>query len=142
MGGSKILGLSWLKERVLTKMQGWKGSILNQAGKEILIKVVVQAIPSYVMYILYLPKTLCSSLTASVAKFWWASSGKDRGIHWKNIKILCSPKHMGGLGFKDFNSMNSALLSKQAWCILQDPNSYWPLLPQRYLLPKSRFLAC
>lgn len=50
--------LSWIKERVLAKLEGWKGNLHNQVGKEVLIKVVVQTIPSYVMYIVRLPKTL------------------------------------------------------------------------------------
>lgn len=51
-GGSKIQGLSWLKEKVINRLEGWKGKILNAAGKEVLIKAVIQAIPSYIMAIL------------------------------------------------------------------------------------------
>lgn len=101
-GGSKIQGLKWLKEKVLAKLEGWKGKLLNQAGKEVLIKFVIQAIPNYIMAILTLPKTFCNSLTSAVAKFWWRSSGKSSGIHWKKFEALCSPKSQGGLGFKEF----------------------------------------
>lgn len=37
-GDSKIQELNWLKEKVLAKLEGWKGNLLNQAGKEVLIK--------------------------------------------------------------------------------------------------------
>lgn len=40
-GGSKVQDLTWIKERVLAKMEGWKGSILSQVGKEVLIKAIV-----------------------------------------------------------------------------------------------------
>lgn len=46
---SKRLALNWLQERVLTKFEGLKGNLLYQAGKEVLIKSVVQAIPNYIM---------------------------------------------------------------------------------------------
>lgn len=111
-GGSKVQGLSWLKDKVLGKLEGWKGNLLNPARKEIMIRAVVQAVPNYIMAILQLPKTLCDSLTVAVAKFWWQSSGKHRGIHWRKFEELCSPKALGGLGFKDFKQMNTAFLTK------------------------------
>lgn len=80
-GGSKVQVLHWIEDRVLAKLEGWKGNLLNQASKEILIKVVVQTIPSYVMSILKLPKTFSNSFTSAIAKFWWSSYGKQRGIH-------------------------------------------------------------
>ncbi|KAJ1417493.1 hypothetical protein SESBI_16548 [Sesbania bispinosa] len=53
---SKNTSLGWLKEKVIQKIGGWKESLLNQAGKEVLMKSVVQAIPSYAMAILRFPK--------------------------------------------------------------------------------------
>lgn len=82
-----------------------------ECWKEVLIKDMIQAIPSYVMSILSLPKTF-ASITAYVANFWWKSNGKYRGIHQKNIETLCSPKSLGVLGFRDFNKMNTTLLAK------------------------------
>ncbi|KAL4286440.1 hypothetical protein AHAS_Ahas19G0086400 [Arachis hypogaea] len=67
-------------EKMKEKIEGWKESILNQAGKEVLIKAVIQAIPTYAMSILRFPKSFCNNLNAKVAKFWWR---KERGVHWK-----------------------------------------------------------
>lgn len=95
-GGSKVHGLFWLKEKVLAKMEGWKGNLPNQARKEVLIKAVIQAIHNYIMSILTLPKIFCASLAIVVANFLWKFSRKYRGIHWKNFEILCSPKSLRG----------------------------------------------
>lgn len=39
-GKSKKEALTYVKERVLAKILGWKQSFLSQAGREILIKAV------------------------------------------------------------------------------------------------------
>lgn len=48
-GRSKVQALKWIKEKVWNKMDGWKEKLLNKVGKEVLIKAVIRAIPTYVM---------------------------------------------------------------------------------------------
>lgn len=121
-------------------MEGWKESLLNQAGKEILIKAVLQAIPTYAMAMVRFPKTFCAKICSSIARFWWRSNGKHRGIHWKSWESLTSNKSEGGLGFKDFAHMNSAFLAKQAWRIIQCPNALWVKVLESLYFPESEFL--
>lgn len=109
-------------------MEGWKEQFLPQAGNEVLIKSVIQAIPSYIMAIVRLPKKFCQSLRSAVANYWWSSKVRNRGMHWKIRDTMCGSKNKGGLGFKEFASQNSTLLSKQAWRFLQNPNDYWALM--------------
>ena len=40
--------------------------MLSQAGKVILIKAVIQAIPTYIMSVFKLPNTLCDEMTGMV----------------------------------------------------------------------------
>ena len=49
MGKSKVRTFAYLKDRIWKRVQGWKEKLLSKAGKEILIKAVAQAIPSYAM---------------------------------------------------------------------------------------------
>lgn len=60
-GRKKTSELGWIKERVVEKLEGWKENLLNQAGKEVLIKAVIQAIPSYAMSMVRFPKKIVES---------------------------------------------------------------------------------
>nr|XP_023892305.1 uncharacterized protein LOC112004310 [Quercus suber] len=69
-GRHKKASFNFIKERVWKKLQGWKEKILSQAGKEILIKAVVQAIPTYTMSCFKLPLELCADIESLTRKFW------------------------------------------------------------------------
>ncbi|KAJ1415409.1 Zinc finger, CCHC-type [Sesbania bispinosa] len=87
-GRSKVNNLNWIKDKIILKFDGWKERLLNPAGKEVLIKSVLQAIPTYAMSILKFPKRICDQICSAVAKFWWKSSGSGRGMHWKRWQLL------------------------------------------------------
>ncbi|XP_016206345.1 uncharacterized protein LOC107646692 [Arachis ipaensis] len=124
-GRSKNKALEWIKEKILDKMQGWKEKLLNQAGKEVLIKAVIQAIPTYAMNVIKFPKSFCKSIEAAIARFWWTNNGKERSIHWKGWSNLTKCKLNGGLGFKDVECQNIAHLAKQAWRLLKEEDAIW-----------------
>lgn len=48
-------------------MRRWKEKLLNQARKKVLIKDVLQSLPTYVMLVFMLPKTLYDELTYDLA---------------------------------------------------------------------------
>ena len=45
-----------VKDRVAKKLAGWKGKLLSIGGREILIKAVAQAVPTYTMGLLPTPQ--------------------------------------------------------------------------------------
>ena len=70
VGRSKKASLLYIKERVWSKIRGWKEKLLSQAGREILLKIVIQAIPAYSMSCFKLPITLCNEIEIIIRKFW------------------------------------------------------------------------
>jgi len=101
VGRNKKASLMFIKERVWAKLQGWKEQLLSQAGREVLLKAVVQAIPTFAMSCFKLPVTLCNDIEQLIRKFWWGHRGNQRKIHWPKWSTLCLPKDRGGMGFKE-----------------------------------------
>ncbi|XP_021721016.1 uncharacterized protein LOC110688556 [Chenopodium quinoa] len=56
IGRSKKVIFALLKERIWRKLQGWKEKLLSKPGKEVMIKAVAQAIPTYMMSIFKIPE--------------------------------------------------------------------------------------
>ncbi|GAA0173847.1 hypothetical protein LIER_27371 [Lithospermum erythrorhizon] len=85
----------WVKAE--GKIAGWKGKFLSQAGREILVKSVAATIPNYVMNCFKFSIGIIEELNKVMAKFWWAGSGKESGIHWKKWSTMSMNKEKGGL---------------------------------------------
>ena len=97
VGKNRRASLNYIKERVWNKLQGWKKQLLSQAGREVLLKAMVQAIPTFVMPCFKLPVGLCHDIEMLIRKFWWGQRGEQRKIHWRNWEVMCQPKDQGNL---------------------------------------------
>jgi len=121
-GRSKKEMFAFLQDRIWKKVRGWKEKCLSKAGEETLIKVVAQAISSYIMSCYKIPEGCCSNIEGMLSKFWWGSTEQQRKIHWMSWDKLGRAKGKGGLGFRGFSEFNKALLGEKitklgsVWC--------------------------
>lgn len=68
-GKSKVNTFKGLQEKITKRVMGWKEKFISKAGREILIKTVAQAIPTYTMGIFKIPKALCDTINSTLAKY-------------------------------------------------------------------------
>ncbi|KAF3438786.1 hypothetical protein FNV43_RR21551 [Rhamnella rubrinervis] len=114
-GHQRVCDFGKMKEWVQLRLDAWKNCLLSKAGKVVLIKSVIQAVPIYTMSTFKIPITVCKELDKITKRFWWEAKMKSRHyLALKAWKDVCKPKRNGGLGFRLFKEMNLALLAKLA----------------------------
>ena len=62
VGKSKRNSFNVIKEKLSKKLAGWKEKMLSKAGKEVQLKAIAQAIPTYTMGCFKIPDSLCDGM--------------------------------------------------------------------------------
>src|SRR5690606_2793747 len=79
-------------------------------------------------------------LSFAMANFWWEAEEHKRKIHWISWNKLCLSKTKGGMGFKDLQCFNQALLAKQAWRLIQFPHCLFSRVIKSMYYDNDQFL--
>jgi len=114
IGRRKKATFGFTKDRIWHKINSWSSKCLSKVEREVMIKSVLQSIPSYVMSIYLLPNKLVDAIEIMINAFWWGHGGSTRrGMHWISWERLSVHNNYGGMGFKDRTYFNVVMLGKQ-----------------------------
>lgn len=81
-----------LQTRLTKRLMQWGDGFLAQPGREVFIKAVAQALPTYIMGVFKLPFSRCDDLTQMVRNFYWGSKKGKRKVHSRGWNHLLQPK--------------------------------------------------
>ena len=88
------------------------------------------------------PKKFLSKLNAIIRNFWWTGIKEEtsaKSLCLRAWKDICSPKNEGGLGIKNMQATNRAMILSAAWRIVEQPNSHISKVLQSKYFPDTSF---
>jgi len=109
-------------ERQLSK---WKQRHISFGGRVTLIQSVRTSIPIYFFSFFRVLQLVVDKLVKIQRRFLWGGGSDQSKISWIRWDTVYLPKERGGLGIKDINSFNLALLGKWKWHLLRNQGELW-----------------
>ncbi|XP_019163176.1 PREDICTED: uncharacterized protein LOC109159529 [Ipomoea nil] len=139
VGRNRKAVFAYVEQKLKQKFGSWNKRLLSRAGKEVLLKSVAQAMPTYTMTIYLLHKTLFNALERLMNRYWWGQKCSEGSIHWMSWDRMCVPKKFGGLGFKRLHEFNLVFLAIQGWRLLTNPGSLMAWVFKARYYPTTTF---
>jgi len=110
-------------------------------GRVVLLNAVLSSIPLYFLSFFKAPKKVLQEIVKIQRSFLWGGVEENKKICWLSWNNVCKTKEEGGLGIKNVEEFNLALLSKWKWRIITEENAIWyELLKHRYGAPHIKIL--
>ncbi|CAL5186226.1 unnamed protein product [Lathyrus oleraceus] len=115
------------------RLSGWRGKHLSLGGKVTLLNSVLNNVPIFLLSFFKAPKCVLEEIIKIQRNFLWGDGGGSRKMCWVSWDKICLRTEEGGLGVKNVEWFNLALMSKWGWRFLNDKHAIWfKLLQFRY----------
>ncbi|XP_075083560.1 uncharacterized protein LOC142167295 [Nicotiana tabacum] len=121
-----------LMNKVLNKMQSWKGKLLSIGGRAVLISHVLQSMPIHLLSAVNAPAFVINKLHKLMAGVFWSNSIEGGSRHWDSWDTLCFPQEEGGIGFRSLHDVSKLLFYKLWWNFRTKPSLWSSFMSQKY----------
>ncbi|WCJ39165.1 DNAse I-like superfamily protein [Euphorbia peplus] len=141
-GAPKARHLRPLADRVISQFSRWKGRTLSMAGRVTLVNFVIMGslVHSFIVYKWHI--NLINEITRCIRNFIWTGAVDGRKLVTVPWNLCLRSQREGGLGLKNLQLMNRALLGKLAWGLISDKSLCYNLLRTRFLGVLSQPRLC
>jgi hypothetical protein len=112
-------------DKINKKLNQWGSQWLNLAGKVILIKVVLYALPIYQSSTLLAPKGISKKILSRFEIFFGGGKSNNKKFHLISWNQVTNSKSHGGLGIREPDLMNQALGEKLLWRTSNGKVEWW-----------------
>ncbi|KAA3489773.1 reverse transcriptase [Gossypium australe] len=84
-----------LVDRIASGIESWSSRLLSQGRKEVFIKSILQAIPTFAMSCFLFPRVLCERIENILTRFWWQRDLVNGVYTGANVGYYADPKKKG-----------------------------------------------
>ncbi|XP_062114294.1 uncharacterized mitochondrial protein AtMg00310-like [Humulus lupulus] len=131
---TKLRDMSFILNRVNSRVLAWKANLLSKAERTTLVQIVDSSLVLYVATLGSIPCSIQESVDKSLRSFWWGDTSTKRKVQTISWGKPFRPKLFGGLEFRSSKSINEAFMGKRAWEILSKKNG------MRHDLVRAKYL--
>jgi hypothetical protein len=128
--GAPAKSISWdsLLISMSNRLANWTFRPLNIAARLVLLKSVLQTLPTYLFTALVAPKHIIRAIRNIQRNFLW--QGLQPNKKWALVRWdkVCLPKCRGGLGLQDPGKLNQIMGTKIWWRWMKMPDAQWEKL--------------
>ncbi|XP_074298606.1 uncharacterized protein LOC141629519 [Silene latifolia] len=114
-----------LVEKICSRIHGYGAKKFSYAGRLVLVKAVLTTLHSYWASLFVLPKGIIAKVEAVCRNFLWDNCADYHRVPLMAWETVCKPKAKGGLGIKNLEMMNKALIGKLVNWIAEDKDIIW-----------------
>lgn len=125
-----------LDEKLLKRLDGWKGNTLSIGGRLTLVMACLSSIPIYSKSMYVLPKTILKRLDRTRKSFFWQGGHMKKKYHLVKWTKICLPKQKGGPGIHDLRKMNLTLHCKWWWVLEKGEGTWQDIIHKKYAKKK------
>jgi hypothetical protein len=130
-----------LIDKIIKRIARWRGKLLSQAGRMILIKTCIASISIYLLSFFKFPRWVVDLINSHMSNCFQDDYEGHRKLHLANWHMICMKKEYGGFGIRQIKDLNLCLLRSWVRRYSQDEGKLWRNIVDRKYCRKGNIFC-